>query len=91
MEKTKKQKTAEWPGYSMDDLAYHRAITLARIELTKERMAMDVDHIKKGNFFLSGSWFGRIMKMVNYTDVFVIGMSLWRKLSPLFSRKKKNS
>lgn len=90
MSKNKNTKP-EWPGYSMDDIAYHRALTLARIEITKERMGMDVDRIKKGNIFLSHSWFSRIMKMVDYTDVFVIGISLWRKIAPIFSRKKKKS
>lgn len=83
-----KEYLAEWPGYTMEDLAYRKALTLARIEITKEKIGVDADRIKKGNVFLSGSWFSRIMKMVDYTDVFVIGMSLWRKISPIFSRKK---
>ena len=86
-DKTKPQ--TEWSGYTMDDIAYQRVLTYARIEMTKERMAMDAERIKKGNVLLSGSWFKRLMKAIDYTDVFVIGFSLWRKLSPIFSRKKK--
>ena len=85
------QARAGWSGYTMEEIAYQRAVTLARIEITKERMGMDVERIKKGNVFLSGSWFRRIMKVVDYTDVFVIGTSLWRKLSPIFSKKKKKN
>lgn len=84
-----KRTSNEWDGYTMDDIAYQRALTLARIEMTKERMMTDIDHIKKGNIFLSGSWFKRIMQMVNYTDIMVIGLTLWRKFMPLFSRRKK--
>lgn len=88
MSKTKTS-PREWQGYSMDELAYRKALTFARIEFTKDRISSDIQHIKKGNIFLTGSWFSRIMKMVDYTDIFVIGISLWRKLSPIFSRRKK--
>lgn len=79
----------DWAGYTMEELAYRRVLTLARIEIAKERIGMNAEHIKKGNVLLSGSWFSRIMKMIDFTDMFVIGFTLWRKLSPLFSRKKK--
>lgn len=82
---------SEWKGYSMEEIAYRRALTLARIEMVREHMADDFEHVKKGNFFLSGSWFKRIMKMLDFTDIFVIGFSLWRKLSPIFSRKKSKN
>lgn len=85
------KKNSDWKGYTMDELAYQRALTLARIEMTKERMASDFDHVKKGNIFLSGSWFSRIMKMIDYTDIFVIGLTLWRKISPVFSRRKSKN
>lgn len=78
----------DWQGYTMDEIAYQKALALARIEVTKERMNMDLERVKKGNVFLSGSWFKRIMRIVDYTDVFVIGLTLWRKVWPLFSRRK---
>lgn len=79
----------EWGGYTMDELAYRKVLTMARIEMTKERMTGDFDRVKKGNVLLSGSWFSRLMKVVDFTDVAVIGFTLWRKISPIFSRKKK--
>ena len=79
----------EWAGYTMEDIQYQRAITLARIAVAHERLNMDVEHIKKGNIFFSGSFFTRIMKVIDYSDFFVIGLSLWRKIRPLFSRRKK--
>lgn len=87
--KEMKNSKPQWKGYNMDELAYRKVLTFARIEMTKERISMDVDHIKKGNIFLSGSWFSKIMKMVDYTDIFMIGFTLWRKIGPFFSRKKK--
>ena len=84
----KNDKKAEWQGYSMDELLYNRVLTLARIEMAKEKLADDFEHVKKGNILLSGSWFQKIMKMLDFTDVFVIGFTIWRRLSPLFSRKK---
>lgn len=89
MEKDNNKKNTDWSGYTMEEINYQRVLTLARIEFAKERMASDVERVKKGNVFLSGSWFQRIMKFVDYTDVLVIGFTLWRKFAPLFSRKKK--
>ena len=73
----------------MDELAYQKVITQARIQFARERLDGDVSRIRKGNIFLSGSWFSALMKMVNYSDLFVIGISLWRRIAPLFSRKKR--
>ena len=87
--KEKKNKKADWSGYTLGELAYRRAITLAKIEITKEHLTSDAERFKKGNFFLSGSTFRRIMQVIDYSDIFVIGLTLWKKLSPLFSRKKR--
>lgn len=85
--KKKKQK-ADWEGYTLEELTYRRALVLARIELTKDRMSENISRIKKGNVLLSGASFGRILKMINYTDFIVLGISLWRKFKPLFKRNR---
>lgn len=85
-DKTKKARSG-WSGYTIDEIAYQKALTLARIEMARERMTADTQRLRKGNILLSGSWFTKIMKMVDFTDIFVIGFTLWRKLRPIFSRK----
>ena len=79
---------AKWQGYSYDELMYQRVLTMARIEMTKERLSSNIDRLKHGGGIISGGWIKRIFKILDYSDIFVIGMSIWRKLSPLFSRRR---
>ena len=41
MKKLSSAKKDTWEGYSFDRLAYERAVTLARIEIEKHRLAVD--------------------------------------------------
>ncbi|MDE6287365.1 MAG: hypothetical protein K2M00_01105 [Muribaculaceae bacterium] len=78
----------QWEGYTMDALLYKRAVTLAHIQLEKERLTMDGSRLRRGNLFFSQSVFSRIMSMIGYTDYLVIGVKLWQKIAPLFKRNK---
>lgn len=86
--KSATHKPSNWGGYTFDELAVERAVTLARIELEKERVLIQSDRLRKGNFALSSGFFGRLMSMVNYADIFVIGVKLWRTISPIFRRRR---
>lgn len=77
-----------WGGYTLHELNYTRAVTLAHIELERERITMDANRLQRGNFFFSRSMFSRILGMVGYADFIVIGIRLWQKISPLFHRRK---
>ena len=81
---------AVWSGYSIDDIEYERALTLARIQVEKERMGYAVGRVREGNVMLSGSVFSRLLGALNYADYFVLLMQLYKKLSPLFRHKKQN-
>lgn len=88
MKKLKAHKEGRpWSGYDMDRLVYERAVTLAHIQLEKERIAMEANRVQRGNFFFSRSMFSRLLSMVGYADFLVIGVRLWQKLSPLFHKK----
>lgn len=80
---------AEWSGYTFDRLTYERAVTLARIEIEKHRLAIDADRARQGNLLFSRSTFSRLLSVVNFTDFIVIGVKLWRTVAPLFTRKKR--
>lgn len=77
------QKNHEWEGYTMDRLVYERAVTLARIELEKERIVIEGNRVRQGNLFFNKSTFSRLMGMINYADFLVIGVKLWRRIAPL--------
>ncbi len=77
-----------WEGYTLSRLRYERAVTLAHIEMERDRMGEAAARLGRGNAFLSGSIFRRLSSALNYTDYIIMAISLWRKLGPLF---KKNS
>lgn len=85
----KKKQNTGWGGYTMDRLIYERAVTLAHIELEKERLAIDSERVRRGNILLSRSTFSRVLGMLNYADYLVIAVKLWQKLSPVFHKKQK--
>jgi len=88
MKKLSSAKKDTWEGYSFDRLAYERAVTLARIEIEKHRLAVDLERTRQGNMILSRTTFSRLLGLVNFTDMVVVGVKLWRAVSPIFSRKK---
>lgn len=88
MKKLSSAKKDAWEGYTFDRLAYERAVTLARIEIEKHRLAVDLERTRQGNMILSRTTFSRLLGLVNFTDMVVVGVKLWRAVSPIFSRKK---
>ncbi len=78
----------QWQGYTMDRLVYERAVTLARIELEKERIVIEGNRVRRGNLVFSKSTFSRMLGMLNYADYLVLGVKLWQRVAPLFRRGK---
>ncbi len=76
-----------WGGYTLEQIAYERALTLARLEVEKDRLAQRSDRMRAGNFSMSPSIFSRLLSALNYVDYAVIATQLYRKLSPLFKKK----
>lgn len=81
-------KEPEWPGYDFDRIVYERAVLLARMEVEKERLAFEGDRLRRGNVTMSRSFFTRMLGIVSYADFFVLGVKIWRTISPIFRRKK---
>lgn len=81
--------TPQWKGYTMAELRYHRAMSLARIEMERERVVDAADRMRQGNFVLSSGLFSRLLGALNYTDYIVMVVRLWQNIAPLFRRKKK--
>lgn len=77
-----------WNGYTLEQLAYARAITLARAEVERRHLAAEFDRTRQGNVLLSRNTFSKLLGLLSFTDFIVIGVKLWRSLSPVFSRKK---
>lgn len=84
----KMKKAPEWAGYDFDQIIYERAVLLARIEVEKERLAFEGDRLRHGNVAMSRSFFTRLMGLVSYADFIVLGVKIWRIISPVFRKKK---
>lgn len=82
------QKNSQWKGYTFDQLIYERAVQIARIEFEKERVSINAERLREGNFAMQHGMFSKIMRTLSYADYLVIVMQLWRRVSPLFSKKK---
>lgn len=87
MAETNKEGRA-WKGYTIDDIAYHRAVTLIRIDVEKDRISREYSRFSQGNILLSKSLFTRIVSVMSYADFLVLGVKLWRRAAPLFKKKK---
>lgn len=79
---------ADWGGYTLDDLRYQRAVTLARMEVEKEKLMLGVDEVKSGMPGAGGSGImGKIVGSLSYIDYIVLAFRLTRSLSRAFKRK----
>jgi len=85
----KEPKDRQWKGLAFDELAYERAVTLARAEIERHRLSIEMDRARQGNILLSRSTFSKVLGVVSFTDMIVLGMKLWRSLSPLFGRRRR--
>ena len=78
----------DWKGYTIDELAYHRAVALIRIDVEKERISREYSRVSQGNILLSKSLFTRVVSVMSYADFIVLGVKMWRRVAPLFKKKK---
>lgn len=82
------EKKKDWCGYTMEEVAYRRAIALIRIDVEKERISHEYSRFSQGNVLLSKSLFTRFVSVLSYADFLVLGVKLWRTVAPIFRKKK---
>lgn len=80
-----------WPGYTLAELRNQRTLTNARIIIERHRLAHSVDLLRDNftNRTNPVTVVGRLLGALNYIDWAIIGVTMFRKLSPLFRRKKR--
>lgn len=94
--------TAEFKGYTLDEIRHHRALIAVRKEFAKVKILEQVDELKDRNPFAPdgslkaasrlGSIPMKIVKGLNYTDYIMLGISAFgtmKKMFSLFRKKKK--
>ncbi len=81
-------KDKKWEGMTLDTLMYERAVALSRVEIERHRLAVEFERTRKGNILFSRTAFSRFLRVLSFTDIVVIGVRLWRSVSPIFRRNR---
>ena len=76
----------EWQGYSLNDLRYQRAVTLARLEIAKEKLVMQGEDIRSGAMSGTGvrGLLGKVMSNLSYLDYILLAFRMGRTISRAF-------
>lgn len=80
-----------WEGYTLEDLRNQRTIVNTRIMVERCRLADEVDTLRDKVLTTSrpNSMMGRMFSALSYLDWIMLGVTLWRRLSPLFVRRHR--
>ena len=82
------KKTA-WQGYTLEELQYARMIALTRIEIEKSKLIDATESTRSTLPFIgSASSMGTLFKSISKLEYFIIAFKLFRKITPLFRKKK---
>lgn len=79
---------SQWRGYTLDQLQYERFVTLACIELEKEKMADLAMKTRDSLPFVGNSGASFLLHSLGKLDYIVFIFKLYRKLSSIFHKKK---
>lgn len=82
-------KKSAWRGYSLEELQYERVITLARIEIEKSKLA-DAAECTRSELPIIGSSssLSTALRSISKLEYLLIAIKLFRKIAPLFKKKK---
>lgn len=73
-----------WNGYSLDELRYQRAVTLAHLEIEKEKLALAAADAREGIPVVGGMRSGIMAKIagsLSYVDYVVLAFRTFRTIS----------
>ncbi len=76
--------------YTIDDIVYLRAYTLARIQMQKEQLAgMGRNLTATGSLSGKQSWVGRVLNCFSYFDYVLLGLKLMTGFRSLMRIRKR--
>lgn len=80
----------EWPGLSLDQIRYARALTRARIEIGRELCATQAASLFKGTDATTGgrTLLGRMLGALNWIDYGLIALRVGSKAAHIFRKRK---
>lgn len=81
----------QWSGYTLDELRYRRAVTLARIEVQKEKLRLGAADMRAGSGpFSSAGIAGKIMGSLNYLDYIILAFKASRLIGRTISSFRRH-
>lgn len=80
----------EWDGLTLDELRYARALTQARIDISREMLTTRANAIFHGRSNGTGgkTMVGRMLGALNWLDYGLIAVRVGSKLTGIFRRRK---
>lgn len=82
---------AEWEGLTLDEIRYARALTCARIEISREMLATRTRSMFSGSnpATASSTLLGRMLGALNWIDYGLIAMRVASKARQIFRKNKR--
>ena len=85
MRKLPPHKQENWTGYTLDEIRYQRAYTLARIEINTSRLKQNAETFVDGGPGSSRSVVGRILSTFSYVD---LALLVWKVGAKVFQTRR---
>lgn len=82
----------DWPGMTLEELRYQRALTIARIEIAKELIMIQGNQLYQGK--VAGPThrrgvFGRMLSTLSVVDYAMLAFKFSRRLASVYRSFKK--
>lgn len=81
----------KWAGYTLAELRGQRELVNTRIAVERNSLADDVDELREKITLRSrpASVAGKMFSALSYLDWIILSVSFFRKIAPLFNRRKR--
>lgn len=83
--------TANWKGYTLDEIRMKRIISATRIELEKAKMAAATQQFtgSKDRKFISSPIVSKLTSALDYIDYASLAFTIGKRVFKLFKRRKR--
>lgn len=78
-----------WKGYTLDELRYLRAYTMARMEINRDQLRRNFSNVKNLKAIPGKGMFGRILGTLSYLEIAVMAFKVGGKVFKTVRRLRK--
>ncbi len=87
-DKTLQAKTSSWTGYTLEELRYEKVVALARIQIEKAKLLDMAESTRDSLPIVGNSSASTLFKSISRFEYIILAIKLFRKIRPLFKKKK---